>query len=250
MASLVQGEFSIGAVMRRSLAVLRDNLLPFIVLFLVLNAPSSLYEIRIAGRYGADSDIGLQLLRLMETFLSYLATAAVTYAAIQELRGRRVGFREFCARGLALGGVAIRVALLSSICFVLGLIALVVPAFVLLVIWWVAIPVAVAERLGAVASLRRSTELTKGYRWRIFALMLAFFAAAVAVGVVFAVLVVIPSELLGSSTVAADRLLTIAVCLWTSFFMAAQSVLAAVGYYYLRVAKEGVGIEEIAAVFD
>ncbi len=250
MTSLAHEQFRLGAVIRQSLAVVRDNLLPFSVLFLVLNAPSSLYEMRIAGRYDADRDAGLRLLELMETFLSYLATAAVTYATIQELRGRRVSFREFCARGLAQGGVAIRVALLSGIWFILGLIALVVPAFVLLVIWWVAIPVAVAERLGAVASLRRSTELTKGYRWRIFALMLGFFVAAVAIGVVFAVLVVIPSELLGSSEVAADRLLTVAVWLWTSSFMAAQSVLTAVGYYHLRVAKEGIGIEEIAAVFD
>jgi len=32
--------------------------------------------------------------------------------------------------------------------------------------------------------------------------------------------------------------------------MAAQAVLTAVGYYYLRVAKEGIGIDDIAAVFD
>jgi len=32
--------------------------------------------------------------------------------------------------------------------------------------------------------------------------------------------------------------------------MAAQAVLTAVGYYYLRVANEGIGIDDIVAVFD
>ncbi len=250
MVSAAQEQFRLGAVIRQSLAVMRDNLLSFSVLFLVLNAPSSLYEMRMAGRYGADSDTGLRLLELMETFLSYVATAAVTYATIQELRGRRVGFREFCARGLAQGGVAIRVALLSGICFILGLIALVVPALVLLVIWWVAIPVAVAERLGAVASLRRSTELTKGHRWRIFGLMLAFLVAAAAVGVVLVLAVGVPAGLLSADEVLIDRISTVAASVWLALLLAAQAVLTAVGYYYLRVAKEGIGIDEIAAVFD
>src|SRR5262249_44092671 len=107
------------------------------------------------------------ILELIETFLGYLAVAAVTYASIQELRGHRVGFREFCGRGLAQGGVAIRVALLSGIGLIVGFIALVIPAIILYVVWWVAIPVAVIERRGAIDSLRRSAELTKGYRWRI-----------------------------------------------------------------------------------
>jgi hypothetical protein len=32
--------------------------------------------------------------------------------------------------------------------------------------------------------------------------------------------------------------------------MAAQAVLTAVSYYHLRVAKEGIGIDDLAAVFD
>jgi len=33
-------------------------------------------------------------------------------------------------------------------------------------------------------------------------------------------------------------------------FMAAQAVLTVVGYYHLRVAKEGIGIDDLATVLD
>jgi hypothetical protein len=250
VASLVQDDFRLAVVIRRSLAVLRDNILPFGILFLIINAPSSIYAIKIANGYDTERDAGVRILELVEVFLGYLATAAVTYATIQELRGHRVGFREFCARGLAQGGVAIRVALLSAIGFFFGFIALVVPAFVLYVMWWVAIPVAVIERGGAIDSLRRSTDLTKGYRWKIFGLMLAFFVAAIAVGIVVVAVGGVAVGLLSDSAVLIDRASTVAVWVWLALFMAAQAVLTAVSYYYLRVAKEGVGIEEIATVFD
>jgi hypothetical protein len=56
--------------------------------------------------------------------------------------------------------------------------------------------------------------------------------------------------LLSDSAVLIDRASTVAAWVWLALFMAAQAVLTAVSYYYLRVAKEGVGIEEIATVFD
>lgn len=82
MASLVQEDFRLAVVIRRSLAVLRDNVLPFGILFLIINAPSSIYAIKIANGYDTDRDAGVRILELVEVFLGYLATAAVTYATI------------------------------------------------------------------------------------------------------------------------------------------------------------------------
>ena len=50
--------------------------------------------------------------------------------------------------------------------------------------------------------------------------------------------------------VLADWLWTIVGWVWVAAAMALQAVLVAVSYYHLRVAKEGTGIDEIAAVFD
>ncbi len=47
------------------------------------------------------------------------------------------------------------------------MLALLVPGFILLIMWFVAIPVCVVEQRGSWASMQRSAELTKGHRWKI-----------------------------------------------------------------------------------
>jgi uncharacterized membrane protein len=251
MVSLAQQQFRLGAVIGRSFAVFFGNIVPFGILYLVVNAPSSIYAFTLAGQANADNDPGVRTLTFVEVFLGLVAAAAVTYATVQELRGRRVGFGEFFGRGLAQGGAAIRVAILSGILLLLAFIALVIPGLVLYTMWWVAIPVAVIERPGAVESLRRSAELTKGNRWRVFALVVGFLAGVflVAIGIAFVIVVVVELSAAGDRTLF-DQLMAVTMWVWTALFMAGQAVLTAVSYYYLRVAKEGVGIDEIATVFD
>jgi len=248
---MAEQEFRLGAVISQSLAILAKNIVPFGVLYLAVNAPSAIYALTLAGKPGADQDTGVGTLTIAENFLGLIAAAAVTYATVQELRGRHVSFGEFFGRGLAQSGAAIRVALLSGILLLLAFIALVVPSLIFYTMWWVAIPVAVIERPGAMASLRRSAELTQGNRWRVFGLIVCFFFAALAVGSLFGV-ALFAGLFFASGTDQAlfDQASAIATWLWSALFMAAQAVLTAVSYYYLRAAKEGVGIDDIAAVFD
>jgi hypothetical protein len=117
--------------------------------------------------------------------------------------------------------------------------------------WWVAIPVAVIERPGAMASLRRSAYLTAENRWRVFGLILCFFfAAAFGGGLSDAAAGAGLRSIGGIGQIGIDWATTIVTWLWTALIMAAQAVLTAVSYYHLRVVKEGVGIDDIAAVFD
>jgi len=251
MASLAHEQFRLGAVIGRSFSVLRNNIVPFGVLYLAVDAPSSIYALTLAGRVDADNDPGVRLLTIAEAFLGLIAAAAVTYGTVPELRGRHVSFGEFFGRGLAQGGAAIRVAILSGILLFLGFLALVIPGIVFYTMWWVAIPVAVIERPGAMASLRRSAELTRGERWRVFGLIVSFFVAALAVGLLFGVSLGVGLVVsMGADQVLLDQATTIATWLWTAMLMTCQAVLTAVSYYHLRVAKEGIGIDDIAAVFD
>jgi hypothetical protein len=178
------------------------------------------------------------------------ATAAITYGTVNELRGRQRSLGEFLRGGLAQGGAAIRVAFLSGLAILLGFVALLLPGLFLYTIWWVAIPVAVIERPGALASLTRSADLTKGFRWRIFGLLAAFMIAAFALAALSGGIVAAALAIVGGGEQAFERYLVFIEWLWTSLIMAAQATLSAVGYYSLRVAKEGVEIGDIAAVFD
>jgi hypothetical protein len=104
---------------------------------------------------------------------------------------------------------------------------------------WVAIPVAVVERPGPVASLQRSFALTAGNRWKILGIFLL--VAAIIVGIV--IVMVIFAFI--SQTIA----MILSLLLYAGLFIFG-AVLSAVGYYRLRVAKEGADIGDIAKVFD
>jgi membrane-anchored glycerophosphoryl diester phosphodiesterase (GDPDase) len=66
----------------------------------------------------------------------------------------------------------IGLTILVSIGIMLGFMLLIVPGIILLTMWAVAIPALVIEREGVGAAFRRSSQLTKGARWKIFALFL------------------------------------------------------------------------------
>ena len=68
--------------------------------------------------------------------------------------------------GLVLGGLA---ALLSFFT--------IVPIFMLSVMWSVVVPACLVEELGPIASMARSADLTKGYRWRMLGLIAALLLA-------------------------------------------------------------------------
>ena len=70
--------------------------------------------------------------------------------------------------GLRIVFPVLGVALLSVLMMMLSAIALVIPMFIVMTMFWVAIPAAVVERPGVIASLKRSAELTTGNRWRVF----------------------------------------------------------------------------------
>src|SRR6185295_18388499 len=103
-------------------------------------------------------------------------------------------------------------------------------------------PVTVVERPGIFAAFGRSAELTRGNRWRVFGISLV-------VGVIGWVINLLAGL---TSLVTAGNAYAMSLVGWiaTAALIVVGSVVAAVVYYYLRIAREGVSIEDIAAVFD
>lgn len=130
--------------------------------------------------------------------------AAVSVGGVATLSGRRLELGVYLRTALAamrpglmaallIGAAltaAITVNLFAGIVPMGGVLRLLVIAAVvwLLLIWLVAIPAAVAERLTPFEALRRSAELTRGQRWRLLALValvvMALMPAAMLVNVV------------------------------------------------------------------
>jgi hypothetical protein len=99
----------------------------------------------------------------------------------------------------------------------------------------------VVERLGPIESMTRSAELTKGHRWKVLGLLLLL-GLAVMVGsfILGAIL------LLWSGTTAS----TIGILVLQALFGAYESIIVAVLYSDLRMARDGIDLEQVAAVFD
>jgi hypothetical protein len=129
----------------------------------------------------------------------------------------------------------------SPVLVTLTVLAWFIPLVILFLMCFVATPACVVERRGAFRSLGRSRALTKGHRWKIFGLILVVLIPALIVaGLITAVL-----ARLGSGV--SPPVLSL---IWTAIWPAFYAILVAVTYHDLRVAKEGVDTEQIAAVFE
>ncbi len=249
--------FGIGRSLSMSFGVLGRNFGPMALVSLVITGIQSLIDYALSGDPTGGEGGGSSILGA----LSYaFVTAPLTYATFQDLRGTRVGVGEMMSRGFArvgrvivtslVVGLAIMVPIVVGV--VVGMIAapLIYPILAaaglvvlyIIVIWFVAVPVQVMESGGFGAGFKRAADLTRNRRWGILGLLLVY---AVLVIALFAA--VLTAIYLVADLPVVVLLLYIPLGAFTS---AIGAILPAVVYYLLRAEKEGVGIDEIAKVFD
>lgn len=270
----VNPPFRIGEVIGQSFQTTTRNLIPFgafailafiviAVIFLVLSSvfgfsmlammPSTMDTGTGVPAFGAGFFIGFLLFITIVTALYWSIVAAFVYATVQDLLGRPVGFASLPTTAISfflhnLPTIALLIGislvlqivsyLLENIPVVGPIVSLVISVFIYVSLW-VVIPVAAIERLGAIANLQRSFELTKDNRLKILGILLIVFAIGIAIGIVVVAFMFISPEL-GM----------ILLGLFLTALAIFGAVLMAVSYYKLRVAKEGVDIDQIAKVFD
>jgi hypothetical protein len=251
IASPPQGEFRVGAVLSRALAILSSNVLKF----LPLTAITALPDLAALASSGAVNDAvrrnpqavftaGIVMAGLASAivfiFLQAVTEAVVLYGSFQALRNRPVRIGESLQKGLSrvlpIVGLSLCIAIGCGFAFLL----LIVPGIILMIAWSVALPACVVERLGPFQSMSRSSALTKGHRWKMLGILLIIMIGNAVVGGVLA------KMLFGLGLV----VVVIARMIWHALIGAYQSIVVAVAYHDLRVAKEGVDIENIASVFD
>jgi hypothetical protein len=240
--AFTDSEFRIGKVLSKSLSVFFQNFVTFTLIAAVVALPVVLFGTMEPGAQPTSADFAKIFGGVaMMFFLSPLATAIILHAAFQHMRGRPVRLTESVSGGLWRFLPLLGVMFLFGLGVSLGLLLLIVPGLILMAIWYVAVPACVVEKTGPIQSLRRSRELTKGYRWKIFALVIIVYI----VGIIGNNVVVLLATALAGTTGQIG-----AMIVWQGVAGGFGSVLIAVAYYYLRVAKEGVDVEQIASVFD
>jgi hypothetical protein len=194
---------------------------------------------------GQTEASGTILTNLLSIIVNFITNALITGLLVQlayDIKLQRPTRYSVYISRAARAAVAIAVlGLVVNILAGLGAIALIVPALWILAVFSVMVPAVVLEEVGF-RGLTRSAQLTKDYRWPIVGTILI-----VAV-LVFLLLILVG----GVMFMAGNNLLVI--------FLVSSSVTAiiygmigitiALIYARLREIKEGVSVDQIAAVFD
>ena len=239
-----ESDFQVGRVLNRTSSVLSRNFLTFFVVTAVANLPTQLiFKGTNAATTGSTGQgaVFLVLGGFLAVVLGVLSQAVVLYGAFQDMRGRQVSLPESLKVGSSRFFPIVGLAIVMSLAVGLAAMLLIVPGLILWTMWVVATPVCVVERLGPFGSMGRSKRLTKGHRWKIFGLMLVLFIVSG---------VVTPALNLALTAVGGAVLTLLGGVIWNGIWGAFYAIAVVVTYHDLRVAKEGVDIEQIAAVFD
>jgi hypothetical protein len=238
-------DFRLGSILSRAGAVLSRHFLTFFIVTLIAYSPTILIgTLQTAGPIAPSQALsqvlwaclGLVLMMVLST----LGYAVLLHAAFQDMRRRPVRLADSLNVALRRFLPLVGLAFVAGVLIVLASILLIVPGLILYTMWFVAVPACVVERLGPWTSLRRSRELTKGYRWKLFALALLLVVVSFGSSLVASVLGGLAGPIVGLG----------GQLIWTGIWAAFSAIVITVSYYDLRVIKEGVDIDQITAVFD
>jgi hypothetical protein len=253
-------QFEIDRVVRRTFSVIKNNLAVFALLSLIMIIPwSTLTALQPRPRVWFLLDFNSVVLTaatwLIYLFGSFVLQAAVVHATVADLNGRRASFADCLSTGLKHFVPLLLIAVIYFVVIFIGLILFVVPGIIIAVMLSVAVPARVVEHTGILGAFDRSQDLTKGYRWIIFALLVAYFIVQMIISTItlsIAMLGFVPTA--ETIAIATGTGIAWPVILASTLAQMINAVLSATGtasiYYELRQVKEGVGADALASVFD
>ncbi len=249
-----------GRVVTRTFRVFGENLISFSVLGTLAVAPQMFLAWRWVDRAftrGApDMNLALRasferlgVFFIVSVILGSILQAALVHGTIATMNGKSANIGECLATGLKSLPKVVGIGFLEGIIIIFGMVLLIVPGIIAAMMLCVAVPAGVVEDKPILDSLSRSAALTSGHRWAIFGLFIAAIFVSAVAGVAL-------SPLAGLSLLSAPHSpLPVSSAYWIANTIvkivetSLLAVLAASIYYELRTIKEGVGPEELAAVF-
>lgn len=199
--------------------------------------------------------IGLGVAWLLSMGFMILQMGVVVRGALGALTGERVGMAAMLGGGLRSLPVLVGMTFLIMAAMIPAALLLLFPAFILMSGWCAAVPAVLAERAGPIRALSRSWELTRGYRWHVFA---GFSVLTIAVSMVNLVI----QSLLGAAFTAtlassgsaggeAAMAVPMAISQLVGGVLGTVSLVGmAVAYRGLRAAREGADPVVLARVFE
>jgi Membrane domain of glycerophosphoryl diester phosphodiesterase len=263
MADLAAGgsqeRFNFGRVVGQTFSLIGRNFVLFLLLALIfvgLPQFGLLYaQSYMIANQGISGVWQVALIGALVTMVTaYILQGALTRAAADDLSGAGVKFGAALGDGLRYFFPLFIVAILVTLGIWIGLILLIIPGIILALRWSITAPIVVIERDGPTKSMGRSAELTEGHRWAIFGLFLLYFVLAYASQLIVGALFGAFGAATGSAPFGTLDTYGLIVMGISAGVAALISLISTTGtaalYFELRRVKEGVGVEQIASVFD
>ncbi|HYI39046.1 MAG TPA: hypothetical protein VE053_01880 [Allosphingosinicella sp.] len=172
---------SIGRIFSRAFGTLASNPVATLGIAFLFGALPSFLLIYLMASVGVQAveylgtaaTIGVAIFSAVTAILlSMITQGALVRATVAFSEGRKASLGESAMAGLSVALPLFLLGILSALGVGLGLVLLLVPGVILYVMWSVAAPALVEERLGPIEAFGRSRYLTSGARWKIFGLIL------------------------------------------------------------------------------
>lgn len=251
---------SIGRVFQRAFATIAHNPLVVVGLALVLGGlPSALVSYLTRSFTGPNAAAlanggqtrfwSVMLFSwVIAVIIGAIVQGALTRATVAENEGRRASFVDCLAAGVRVLLPLIAIGLIFGFAMGFGFVLLIIPGIFVMIIWSVAAPAEVVERDGVMMALSRSTELTKGFRWKILGLFLVLLVIYL---FVFTLLGLVGLSSLRTGAAAGEFGLAnlIASVVSAMVMNLLWGTIQPSLYIELRQAKEGSSLESLETVF-
>jgi len=242
-----KSDFTIGQILGSTVSTLLKEPLTFFLDGVCVGLPSVFLLglfLADAAEAGGDEDMLIQIViqTVVVKIFIMCGIAQVARVVFMVLRRETIETEDLLVlapflKNLRLAGAAALVGLVIG----LGTMCFFIPGVFLSVILALTIPVYIVERPGVVESMKRSAELTKGYRLSIFGLYLI-------IGLLTAGLDLLFEPTIDSNT-GIFRLFILPAML-NAPFLAFNMVMTVIIYFKLREVKEGATLDSMAGAFE
>lgn len=176
-----------------------------------------------------------------------IATGIASWLVSQEFTGQAISLGQAVRRAVWQAPGLIGVALVVALSTVLGLLGLVVGAFVVAAFMYTAIPVYVLEDVRASEAIDRAIALARGNVMRILGVLLGAALGFLIVEVIAGLVLLWGWRTVTSHLYVPVRVYTLVAMIINLAILPLPHVFHAVVYYDLRIRREGMDIETMAA---
>ncbi len=235
------GQPTTGSLLSRTFALFGAGAVPFLTIVTLVQSPWIVYYLfsgTLASPVLSLTDSAVNLVSTL--ILGPLGSAALVFGVFRSLRGQSVTVGECFRVGFSRLLPVLFASILIGLAVIGGVLLCLIPGIVVACGLFISIPALVVEELSPIEAMRRSWELTQGSKVPVFLISLLLALPGLFVGFMSGL------TLDGSSGTP---------WMWaglpvTIFVGTLQGIAMGVTYHDIRLFREGLGEDELAAVFD